>query len=185
MVDRGLEGCVVLTLICSSCATTVQKPAPAIQSYASGIAKIHSANPDVKIRLGHDAALPSELILFVDYPKPTADPAGRDIWCDAETLDWTTGTGISFQIKPASAERLSVSFFDRNHVVYTTWIDLEAGTWQPVRIAFANLRPNPYFQPPDAKTGAPLDLSEIKGLAFAPHHQTAGRLAISPFFLTK
>ncbi len=79
----------------------------------------------------------------------------RQVWCDAENVDWRTGTAISFQIKALNPEKLSVSFFDRNRVVYTTWIELQGGVWQPVRILFNELHPNPYFQPPDAKTGAP------------------------------
>jgi hypothetical protein len=162
-----------------------KKPVTVIRSYAQGLSGVHAANPDVKLRLDHDAALPDEPVLLVEYPKPTADPAGRDVWCDAENTDWTTGNAISFQIKPTNAERLSVSFFDRNRVVYTTWIDLQGGAWQSLRIVFADLRPNPYFQPPDAKIGAPLDLSEIKGIAFAPHNQAPGQLAVSRFILTQ
>lgn len=156
-----------------------------IKSFAKGVSGIRATNPEVKVQIGSDAALPKEPVLLVEYPAPTGDPAGRDVWCDADSVDWTSGSGITFQVKPAKPERLSVSFFDRNRVVYTTWIDLKGGVWQPVRIAFAELRPNPYFQPPDAKTGAPLDLSEIKGFAFAPHHDASGQYALSEFVLTR
>jgi hypothetical protein len=135
-----------------------------IQSYEKGGSGVRANNPEVKVRIATDSALPNEPVLLVEYPAPTGDPAGRDVWCDAENHDWTAGTGLSFQIKPTNREKLSVSFFDRNHVVYTTWVDLQGGTWQSVRIAFADMRPNPYFQPPDAKVGAPLDLRAIKGL---------------------
>jgi hypothetical protein len=46
-------------------------------------------------------------------------------------------------------------------------------------------RRNPFFQPPDAKTGAPLDVSEVKAIAFAPHDQTSGRLAIGKLVVSK
>jgi hypothetical protein len=62
--------------------------------------------------------------------------------------------------------------------VYTTWTELAGGVWQPVTIPFDQLRPNPYFQPPNAKTGAPLDVSEVKAVAFAPHDPMPGRLSI-------
>ncbi|HWA76911.1 MAG TPA: carbohydrate binding domain-containing protein, partial [Polyangiaceae bacterium] len=160
-------------------------PVIVIQSYAKGVAGVHTTNPDVKVSIAADSALPNEPVLLVQYPGPTGDPAGRDVWCDAENPDWTSANGIAFQIKPTNPERLSISFFDRNHVVYTTWVDLQGGAWQPVRITFADLRPNPYFQPPDAKTGAPLDLGEIKGLAFAPHHDAPGQFAVSKLVLTR
>jgi hypothetical protein len=47
-----------------------------------------------------------------------------------------------------------------------------------VRIAFADIRPNPYFQPPGAKTGAPIDVSAVERIGFAPQDPAAGRLAI-------
>ena len=81
--------------------------------------------------------------------------------------------------------RLSVSFLDRNRVAYTTWTELKGGVWQSVRIPFDEMRPNPYFQPPDAKTGSPIDVSDVKGIAFAPHDQTAGRLTIGKFVVSK
>jgi hypothetical protein len=48
-----------------------------------------------------------------------------------------------------------------------------------VRIAFDEIRPNPYFQPPGANTDAPLDVSEVTRIGFAPQDQGAGRLMIS------
>ena len=155
-----------------------------IQSYARGISGVRAANPAIKLRLGRDPALPNEPILLVAYPHATDDPAGRDVWCDAEQRDWTSGKAVSFQAKPLAPERLSVSFLDRNRVAYTTWFDLEAGIWQAVRVAFDQLRPNPYFQPPDAKTGAPIDVSEVGGIAFAPHQPASGQLAVGRFALS-
>jgi Carbohydrate binding domain (family 11) len=150
-----------------------------IQDYKHGLTAVHSANPDVKLSVARDPVLAHEPVLLVEYPPPTVDAAGRDVWCDAENADWTAGYAISFQVKPANPVKLSVSFFDRNRVAYTTWIDLEGGAWQPVQILFDEIRPNPYFQPPDAKTDAPIDVSETKGIAFAPHDQRSGHLAIS------
>jgi hypothetical protein len=83
------------------------------------------------------------------------------------------------------ALRLSVSFFDRNRVVYTSWADLKEGVWQPVRIAFDDLKPNPYFQPPGAKLGGPIDVSDVGWIAFAPQDRTSGRLAVARFVVDK
>ena len=174
-----------------SCATSsVPPPAHAgdgipIQSYRSGVAGVHAANPDVKLSVGRDVAQGTAPVLFVDYPAPTPDPAGRDVWCDAESTDWSAALVIAFQVKPEHAVKLSVSFLDRNHVAYTTWVDLTAGVWQPVRIPLDRVRPNPYFQPPDARVGAPLDAREVKALAFAPRDDAPGRLAISAVTVLK
>ena len=121
----------------------------------------------------------------MEYPAPTADPAARDVQCVTENQDWTSGRAIAFHIKPANPMRFSLSFVDRNRVVYTTWVELTGGDWQLVRIPFDTIRPNPYFQPPDAKTGMPLDVSDVRAVAFAPQDQTSGRLAIGPLVVAK
>ena len=107
------------------------------------------------------------------------------MWCEAENQDWSAGRVISFRIKPDHAVKVSVSFVDRNHVAYTSWTELQGGVWQPVRVSFAQVRPNPYFQPADAKADAAIDVSEVKGIALAPHDQTSGRLAISKFVVSE
>ena len=152
-----------------------------VRAFEHGLAGIAAANPDVKLNLDRDPAISDGLVLRVSYPAPTDDPAGRDVWCEAEQTDWTSGRSISFQVKPGAALKLSVSFFDRNRVAYTTWVELQGGLWQPVRLAFENLRPNPYFQPPEANTGTSIDVSEVRGVAFAPHDAGSGQLALSRF----
>jgi hypothetical protein len=91
---------------------------------------------------------------------------------------------LSFWVNPEHAIKFSVSFFDRNRVVYTNWTELQAAVWQPVRVSFDQIRPNPYFQPPDAKSGAPIDVSDVKGIAFAPQDPKSGRLSISKFVVS-
>jgi len=81
--------------------------------------------------------------------------------------------------------RLSISFVDRNHVAYTAWTDVTADVWQPVRVAFDEIRPNPYFQPPDARLGLAIDVSDVRFVAFAPQDRTSGRLAIGKFVVLK
>jgi len=77
-----------------------------------------------------------------------------------------------------------VSFVDRSGVVYTAWKNLTSGTWQTVRIPFDEIRPNPFFQPPGAKTGAALDVRDVKFIAFAPQDKTSGQLAIGRFVVS-
>ena len=137
-----------------------------IHSYKDGLSGVRSASPDVHLSTGRDPSGPDEPVLLVEYPAPSGNPAGRDV-------QW-----------PSHAVRLSVSFLDRNGVVYTTWTELNGGAWQQVRIPFDQMRPNPYFQPPDARTGRPIDVSDVKAIAFAPHDQTEGRLAIGSFVVT-
>jgi len=161
------------------------QPAIVIQDYNDGRGGARAANPNVRLSVGRDPEIPNEQLLVVEYPEPTNDPAGRDVQCAAENQNWTGGRAIVFQIKPAHPTRLSVSFMDRNRVVYTAWTDLKGGVWQWVRIPFDEIRPNPFFQPPDAKTGAPLDVSDVKFIAFAPQDKTSGRLTVGKFVVSK
>jgi Carbohydrate binding domain (family 11) len=161
------------------------RPVVVIQAYRNGLAGVRAANPDVRLRVDRDPSMPDEPVLIVDYPAPTKDPAGRDVQCVAENRDWTGGRAIAFQVKPDRPIRLSVSFLDRNRVAYTARTDLKGDVWQQIRIPFDEIRPNPFFQPPDAKTGAPIDVSEVTGLGFAPQDATAGRLAIGRFVVSQ
>ena len=156
-----------------------------IQSYERGLSAIRASNPDVKLSLGRDPAVPDGQVLLVDYPAPTGNPAGRDVWCASENTNWTSGRAISFEIRPDHAMRLSVSFQDRNRVAYTSWTQLQGEVWQTVRIAFDQIRPNPYFQPPGANKGSPIDVSEVTSIGFAPQEQAAGHLAISRFVVVE
>lgn len=156
-----------------------------IQAFEAGLAAVRIDNPDVKVRLGSDPALPDEPVLSIEYPAPTDDPAGRDVWCDAQHRDWTLGRAIAFRAKPDRPVRLSLSFLDRNQVAYTSWTDLEGGVWQTVRIPFDQIRPNPYFQPPGADTDAPIDVGDVAEFGFAPQGDAAGRLSIGRFVLAE
>jgi len=150
-----------------------------IQAYAGGLAGVRADNAEVRLSVGVDADVGD--VLFVQYPDKSDDPAARDVWCEAVDTDWTSGRSISFRVKPDPAVRLSVSFMDRNGVAYTAWRELDGGIWQTVDIAFADIQPNPYFQPPCANTGAPIDVSQVTRLGFAPQSPQPGRLAISSF----
>jgi hypothetical protein len=161
------------------------QPVIVIQAYDAGLDGVCTTNPGVHLSVARDASIGDEPVLTVEYPPPTKDPAGRDVRCAAKNHDWSAGRAIAFQIKPDHALRLSVSFLDRNRVAYTAWTTLKGGMWQLVQIPFDEIRPNPFFQPPDAKTGARIDVSEVMGVAFAPQDQTSGRLTIGKFVVSK
>jgi hypothetical protein len=156
-----------------------------VHSFDNGLDGTRTIGAAVKLRVGADQSLEGASVLLVEYPEPSTDPAARDVRLDATTTNWSTGRALMFRVKPDAAIRLSLSFVDRSGVVYTSWTSLETGAWQTVRIDLATIRPNPYFQPPTAKRGAPLDVSEVKWLAFAPQDARAGRLSIDRVVLVE
>ncbi|HEX3851083.1 MAG TPA: carbohydrate binding domain-containing protein [Polyangiaceae bacterium] len=157
-----------------------------IHDFKQGLTGVKAVKPDVKLSLGRDddpehAGAPT---LTVEYPKPSDNEAARDVWCEAQNRDWRPGGAISFRVKPDHAVKLSVSFIDRNGVAYTAWVmAAQPGVWQTLHISLTEIRPNPYFQPPNAKTGAPLDVSEVTSIGLAPHDDVAGRFEIGGFVL--
>ena len=165
--------------------STAQSPdRTSIRAYTAGLAGVRAANPAITLRFERDPDLRGPAMV-VEYPAATQDPAARDIRVEVDVRDWSRATAIAFRIKPQAALRLSLSFLDRNNVVYTSWTELQAGTWQNVRIALSDIRPNPYFQPPGARTGAPIDVSDVQFIAFAPQTQGPGRLSISEITLVR
>jgi hypothetical protein len=156
-------------------------PPIGIRGFEDGLRGVRSANPEMKLSIDRDSG--EGHVLVVEYPAPSGDPAARDIWCEVENSDWSGTKQIVFNARAEHALKLSLSFMDRNRVAYTHWVELRGGEWQTVRIPFDQLRPNPYFQPPDAKKGAPLDVSEVRRIGFAPQDPAAGRLAIGQIVL--
>lgn len=52
-------------------------------------------------------------------------------------------------------------------------------------MAFETVRPNPYFQPPDAKPGGPIDLSRVTEIALAPQSSGSGHFVFSRIAVVK
>ncbi|HEY3664426.1 MAG TPA: hypothetical protein VGL19_00440 [Polyangiaceae bacterium] len=106
-------------------------PPIVIRDFKQGLAGVKTVKNDVKLSLGSDPEHAGELTLTVEYPKPSADDAARDVWCDTQHRDWRAGSVILFRVKPDHAVKLSVSFMDHNGVAYTAWIvAAEPGVWQ-------------------------------------------------------
>src|SRR5262245_5612543 len=164
----------IITIVAASCArhqphtTTATQPLAIVHGFENTLDGVHTRNPAVNLRIATDLGLGKEAVLVVEYPPPSGDPAARDVQLDIATANWSRGRALSFQVRPAAAIRLSLSFIDRNGVVYTSWTNLQRDVWQTVRIDFAAIRPNPFFQPPGATVSAALDVTEVKLLAFAP-----------------
>jgi hypothetical protein len=174
----------LLALVMLVVTVAQSEPVAIIHAFSDGLNGVRAANPDVHLSVGRDPAVPDP-VLIVDYPLPSTDPAARDVRCASENSNWTAGRGISFQIKPDHDARISVSFFDRNRVAYTSWRDLKGAVWQTVWIPFDEMRPNPFFQLPNVNKNAPLDVSEVRDIMFAPQDPASGRLTIGRFVVVR
>ena len=156
-----------------------------IRQFDEQLTGVRANSASVTLSVTQAPALGNERVLVVEYPEASANPAARDVQCVAEHTDWSGNRGIAFQVRSEQAIRMSVSFVDRNQVVYTAYVDLKGGEWQAVQIAFDSITPNRFFQPPDAKTGSPIDVSDVKFIAFAPQDKASGRLMVTSFRLAR
>jgi hypothetical protein len=155
-----------------------------LQAFERGT-DIVRARPAVTLRVVTDVEIPTERVLVVEYPPPSDDPASRDIWIDTEQRDWSKGRAIEFEARSEHPTRLSISFLDGNRVAYMSGTDLPGTGWHTVRVVFDSIRPNPYFQPPDAKQGAKLDVRDVGGVGVSPQDRSAGRLWIRKLLLVR
>jgi hypothetical protein len=113
-------------------------------------------------------------------PEPRAN---LDVWATLPGSDLRGASSLTFRIKPDSALALSVSFMDGNHTGYTQQTEpLTPGAWQKVVLPLYKFWHNP-FGPPGDKPGAPLDLSRVDALGFAPRACEPARFLIDDFQL--
>ncbi len=105
-------------------------------------------------------------------------------WCgvwiragqDWRGQDWGRGSGLAVEARSRSPLRLQLAFNDANQNAYLSPpLELEPGAWRVLRAPFASFRPNPYYQPPHARPGAPLDLGRVDTFNLSP--LTPGRHA--------
>jgi hypothetical protein len=154
-----------------------------VRSFAPTLTGIRTGR-DVSVACTGDPERGGEGLLSVVYGA-AGDPADRDVWSDTQVRDWSGGRAINVAIRADPPLRLSISFFDANGVGYTAWAETQGGAWQTIRIPLDSIRPNPYFQPPSAKLGTPLDLRDVPAIGFAPQRQGAGRYLVGAFVLER
>lgn len=156
-----------------------------VHDFTQGLYGVRALNSAVKLRVDRDSNVGDEPVLVIDYPAPDADPASRDVAFDVENRNWTSGHALQLRLKPSHPIRISVSWLDRNRVAYTWWSELRDTGWQTLRVPFGEIKPNPYFQPPGAKLGSSLDVSDVRYMALSPQDSSSGELAIARISVVK
>lgn len=125
-----------------------------------------------------DASVAGHRVLRVRY-QCAAEPPNCDIWQQLGGADWRGARALRFRIRTEKPLSLSTSFIDGNGVGYTVRTDAtHGGDWEELIVPIEHYRPNQYFQPPDAKTGSPLDLQHVRAFGFCPLDAGPGTFAI-------
>lgn len=78
--------------------------------------------------------------------------------------DWSGAKRITLRVKSDAPVSVELAFNDANQNAYVApAVNSAAGKgWQVLEVPFAGFQLNPYYQPPQAKKGAALDLGKIE-----------------------
>ncbi len=83
--------------------------------------------------------------------------------------DWSRAHGLEAEVYSADALSLRFDFNDANQNAYVSpSLTVKPGAWTLVRANFADFALNPYYQPPRALKGAPLDLTHVATFNLQP-----------------
>ncbi len=103
-------------------------------------------------------------------------------WCSIWhnlTVDLSKAGSLKFQAKSTVSGMVSIALQDAYSMSYVA--DFQVGPdWTPVTIPFSSFKKNPYYTPPGAVPGHPMDLSKTSGINFQPQMVGATTILIGP-----
>jgi hypothetical protein len=83
--------------------------------------------------------------------------------------DWSKGKSLVFEVHSTEPLKLQAAFVDGAQNAYVGPIQTaEPGAWRSLAIPFRRFILNPYYQPPMAKKGEPMDLRHIDNVSLLP-----------------
>ncbi|GEM_PF-528302 len=100
--------------------------------------------------------------------------------------DWTGAKAVRFLLYSKVPQVMGFTFKDKNNNQYTADGPSTKGTgWETVRIPLGSFKLDPYYTPPDAVKGAPLDLSAVKSFNFQPKTGIQATVALDGLTVVK
>ena len=83
--------------------------------------------------------------------------------------DWRGSKALELEVDTREPLQFQVGFNDANQNAYVAQSDPTRGKgWEKIEIPFDHFTLNPFYQPPGARKGAPLDLSHIETFNLSP-----------------
>ncbi len=95
------------------------------------------------------------------------------------TLDLSKSASFKFSVKSTVAGDVQMAITDAFKVQYIAKFQATTA-WTEVNIPFASFSKDPYYTPPDAIAGHPLDMSKVGNLNFSPQVDGTSVLLIGP-----
>ncbi|HUO58619.1 MAG TPA: carbohydrate binding domain-containing protein [bacterium] len=96
------------------------------------------------------------------------------------SFDLSKATTIVFKAKATLPGELQFEFKDKYNVQYMVKVKVPSAAWSEVRIPVVSFIKNPYYTPPNAELGHPMDLSKVNGMNVGPQADGAGEMWIGP-----
>jgi len=93
--------------------------------------------------------------------------------------DLSKAGALRIPVKSSVAQDVQIAIKDKYNVQYVTKFPATTA-WSDAIIPVGSFAKDPYYTPPDAIPGNPMDLSETKGINFAPQNPGASVLTIGP-----
>jgi Carbohydrate binding domain (family 11) len=100
--------------------------------------------------------------------------------------DWSGGKAIRMLIYCKDPVVMGLAIQDKNHNQYSASApSTKGGSWEKVEVPIDSFKLDPYYTPPNAVKGAPMDLSQVIQIQFQPKVTGEETLAISDVTLVK
>lgn len=96
--------------------------------------------------------------------------------CSIPASDLSKNTSLRFKARAAAPVALQIGLLDANKAQYITTVAVTAKDWTEVTVPFSSFIKDPYYTPPGARLGHPMDLTRTTNLNFMP--RTPGRSVV-------
>jgi hypothetical protein len=96
------------------------------------------------------------------------------------TFDLSKYGVLTFMAKTTVPGDVQIAIKDAFNVQYIGKVAISSTDWAPATLTLSSLSKDPYYTPPDAITGHPMDLSKVGNLNFSPQIQGSSVVLIGP-----
>ncbi len=96
------------------------------------------------------------------------------------TWDLSKAASLKFMAKSTLPGDLQIAIKDAYNVQYITKVQIPSADWTEVTVNLSSFAKDPYYTPPDAIAGHPMDLSKVSNLNFSPQAVGSGVAFIGP-----
>ena len=95
-------------------------------------------------------------------------------------FDISKAKTIVFKSRTTLSGEVQMALKDKYNVQYTAKFKVPSEGWSEIKIPVASFAKDPYYTPPNAELGHPMDLSKVNGMNFGPQAYGQGDLWVGP-----